>query len=108
MYASHAGGMLFIEYDYLDQSHNYSGTSSAPAANNPDKAIRSSFMTVGGKYQFNRSWGVSIELPYWQRYFQTTDENTGTSVSFNTGAIGHVQINPNNQCLSADTARRRH
>ena len=25
---------------------------------NEDKAIRSSFMTVGGRYQFNRAWGV--------------------------------------------------
>lgn len=39
MFQGHAGGMAFVEYDYLDQSHNYSGTSSAPAADNEDKAI---------------------------------------------------------------------
>ena len=39
------------------------GTHSAPAADNPDKAIRSTFVTVGGQYQFNRFWGVSVEVP---------------------------------------------
>ncbi len=102
MYASHAGGLVFVEYDYLDQSHNYSGTSSAPAANNADKAIRSSFMTVGGQYQFNRSWGVSVQVPYWQRYFETTDESTGDIVSFNHGAIGDIRIKATYTGLSPD------
>jgi hypothetical protein len=102
MYASHAGGMLYVEYDFLDQSHNYSGTSSAPAANNDDKDIRSSFMTVGGQYQFNRSWGVSVQVPYWQRYFQTTDEATGDIVSFNHGAIGDIRIKATYTGLSPD------
>ena len=102
MYANHAGGMLFVEYDYLDQSHNYRGTASAPAAHNKDKAIRSSFMTIGGQYQFNRSWGVSVELPYWERYFQTTEVNTGAIVAFNHGAIGDVRVRATYTGLSAD------
>lgn len=92
MYASHAGGMVFVEYDYMDQSHNRAGTSSAPAADNPDKAIHTSFVTLGGQYQFNRTWGVSVELPYWQRYFQTTDEGSGELVEFKHGALGDIRI----------------
>jgi hypothetical protein len=92
MYASHAGGMMYIEYDYLDQSHNWSGTSSAPAADNPDKAIHTGFLTIGGHYQFNRSWGMALEVPYWQRYFQTTDEDTGEIVESRHGAIGDIRI----------------
>ena len=72
MYANHAGGMAYVEYDYLDQSHNYSGTSPAPAGDNPDQVIRSKFITVGGQCQFNRSWDLTIEVPYWDRYFETT------------------------------------
>ncbi|MGB8693027.1 MAG: hypothetical protein WCD08_05910 [Steroidobacteraceae bacterium] len=102
MYASHAGGMAFLEYDYLDQSHNRSGTSSAPAADNPDKAIHSTFVTVGGQYQFNRSWGISIEVPYWQRYFQTTDDDTGAIVEFNHGAMGDIRIKGTYTGFSAD------
>jgi hypothetical protein len=102
MYASHAGGMVFVEYDYLDQSHNYAGTHSAPAADNPDKAIKSTFVTVGGQYQFNRSWGVSIEVPYWQRYFQTTDEASGNIVEFRHGAVGDIRIKGSYTGMSAD------
>jgi hypothetical protein len=92
MYASHAGAMMYIEYDYLDQSHNWSGTSSAPAGDNPDKAIRTGFLTIGGHYQFDRSWGMAVEVPYWQRYFQTTDEATGQIVESRHGAVGDIRI----------------
>ena len=102
MYASHAGGMAFVEYDYLDQSHNRSGTSAAPAANNPDKAIRTGFMTIGGQYQFDRAWGMTIELPYWQRYFQTTDENTGSIVASRHGALGDIRLKAAYTGFSAD------
>ena len=92
MYASHAGGMAFVEYDYLDQRHNRSATSTAPAASSVDKAIRSGFMTVGGQYQFNRRWGLSAELPYWQRFFKTTDPDSGDIVSSKHGALGGIRI----------------
>jgi len=92
MYASHAGFMAFLEYDYMDQSHNWSGTSSAPAANNDDKAIRTQFMTAGGQYQFNRSWGLTVEVPYWHRDFVSTDEDTGEIVSHTHAAIADIRI----------------
>jgi hypothetical protein len=102
MYASHAGGMVFAEFDFIDQSHNRSGTASAPAANNPDQAIRSSFYTLGGQYQFNRSWGVTIEVPYWERHFQTTDAVTGQISSSTHGAIGDVRLKGTYTGFSAD------
>jgi hypothetical protein len=102
MFAGHAGGMMFVEYDYLDQSHNWSGTSGAPAADNADKAIRSRFMTVGGQYQFNRSWGITLEVPYWHRYFQTTDAGSGQIVAFTHGAVGDVRLKVTYTGLSSD------
>lgn len=102
MYASHAGGMMFIEYDFLDQNHNRSGTSSAPAQDNEDKAIRSTFITVGGQYQFDRSWGVAVEVPYWHRYFQTTDELSGSIVGSAHGAVGDIRIKATYTGWSAD------
>jgi hypothetical protein len=102
MFASHAGGMLFAEFDYLDQNQNRSGTSSAPAADNPDKIIRTSFMTVGGQYQFNRSWGLSGELPYWHRFFRTLDPDTGSTVDFTHGAAGDIRIRGSFTGFSAD------
>jgi hypothetical protein len=102
MYANHAGATVFAEFDYLDQSHNRSGTSSAPAASNEDKAIHTSFWTLGAQYQFNRSWGLAVEVPYWNRYFQTTDEDTGALVSSTHGAIGDIRIKANYTGFSAD------
>jgi hypothetical protein len=31
------GGMAFAEYDFMNQNRNWSGASSAPADDNPDK-----------------------------------------------------------------------
>ena len=91
MFPHDAGGMAFIEYDYMDQNKNWSGTSQASADNNADKRIRTSFMNIGAQYEFNRSWGVSVEVPYWQRYFQTTDDS-GNIVDFTHGALGDIRI----------------
>ena len=102
MFANHTGGMAYVEFDYLDQSHNYSGTSSAPAADNPDKAIRTKFMTEGGQYQFNRSWGLTLEVPYWDRYFQTTDQQTGAIVESTHGAVGDIRVKGTYTGISAD------
>jgi hypothetical protein len=92
MFAGHAGGMLFVEDDYMDQNQNWSGTSKAAAANNGDKQIRTQFGSVGGQYQFNRSWGAMVDLPYWDRHFKTTDADTGQIVGFTHGAIGDVRL----------------
>ena len=91
MFPMSAGGMAFIEYDYMDQSQNYSLSSAAAAANNPDKEIRTHFLTVGGQYMFNRSWGVELQVPYWFRHFTTTDNN-GNITSFDHSAIGDVRL----------------
>jgi len=102
MYAEHAGVTVFSEFDYLDQSHNRSGTSSAPAADNEDKAIRTRFWTVGGQYQFNRSWGLTVAVPYWQRSFLTTDEDSGAPVGSSHSAIGDIRIKASYTGFSAD------
>jgi hypothetical protein len=92
MFAAHPGGMLFVEDDYMDQNQNWSGTAKAPAANNNDKEIRTQFGTAGGQYQFNRSWGLMVDLPYWDRFFKTTDDDSGQIVGFTHGAIGDVRL----------------
>lgn len=92
MFPGHAGAMVFAEYDFMDQNKNWSGTSRAPADNNGDKDIRTSFMDMGLQYMFNRSWGVTVEVPYWNRYFKTTDEDTGDVVASTHGALGDIRI----------------
>jgi hypothetical protein len=92
MFPQHSGAMGYLEYDYMDQNENWSGTSRAPAVNNDDKRIRTGFWNVGLQYQFNRSWGASVEIPYWQRYFQTVDADTGDLVDFTHGAVGDIRL----------------
>lgn len=89
--ANHAGGFAYLEYDYMDQTKNWSGTKQAPAANNSDKEIRTSFYTAGIQYMFNRKWGGMIEAPYWNRDFRTTDDS-GDIVDFTHGAIGDIRL----------------
>ena len=69
MFPGGPGGMAFLQYDYQDQDRNWSGTSQAPAANNPDKEIATHFVTAGMQYMFNGSWGARLEVPYDYRSF---------------------------------------
>jgi len=91
MFPSDEGGMAFLNYAYQDQNQNRNGTSDAPAANNNDKQIRTSFVTPGLQYMFNRSWGVQAEFPYDFRYFQTRDD-AGNIVSRSWSAPGDIRI----------------
>lgn len=101
MFPTQTGGMVFVEEDYMDQDRNWSGTSSAPASADPDKRIRTWFTTFGGEYLLNRSWGVMVEVPYWQRQFTTTlgDGSVGT---FDHGAPGDLRLKGIYTGFSAD------
>lgn len=102
MFANHAGGMVFAELDLMDQSQNRNGTSSASAAANADKDIRTQFWTVGGQYFFNRNWGASVEVPWWNRRFTTTDPDSGDIVTYSHGALGDVRIKGTYTGISED------
>ena len=92
MFPAHAGGMVWAEYDFQDQNKNWSGTSSAPPEDNSDKRIRTSFINFGFQYQFNDSWGASLEVPYWERQFKTLDDDGVTIDRFNHGALGDIRL----------------
>jgi hypothetical protein len=65
---------LTLQYSFMDQNENQSGSSPASPALNPDKENESSFYTVSLAHQFNDTWGLSATLPYLERRF-TTDVN---------------------------------
>jgi len=93
MLPSSAGGMLYIDYDYQNQYENWKGDSRAPAENNDDKKIETSFVTIGVQYMVNRSWGFQIEAPYSNRSFVTTGGDSGMdNVSNNWGVLGDMRI----------------
>jgi hypothetical protein len=83
-------GTAYLEYDYLNQTENWSGTSSAPAAANDDKNIRSDFYTAGLQYMFDKDWGISVAVPYTDRLFIT--EDGGTLSAPKHGALGDVRV----------------
>lgn len=74
------GLTVYLEYSYQDQNINWSGVKPSPAADNPDKEIRTSFFTPGLQYMFNRNWGIQAELPVDSRYFSTTGGATGNDI----------------------------
>lgn len=90
---------LFLRYDFLDQSENWSGTSGAPAAGNDDKRITTNFFTLGGQYRFADDWSAMAEVPVWDRRFRTEgDEGPGT---FRHAALGDVRLMVNYSGLSS-------
>lgn len=94
MFPSGPGGTVFEEYDFMDQTHNWSKDSKASADDNPDKQIRTSFINTGVQYMFNRDWGVSVELPYEHRYFKTDNGVPGAPdiQSFTHDAVGDIRV----------------
>jgi len=90
-FASGSGGTAFLEYDVLDQKVNRSQSAKAPESQNPDKEIKTSFYTAGARYMFDRSWGVEIAVPYWQRHFKTTTDD-GSTDAHDHGALGDTRI----------------
>ena len=93
MFPTGAGGTAYFQYDFQDQNVNWSGNSPAPAANNSDKELETSFFDFGLQYMFNRSWGVQAEVPLADRFFKTTGGATGSDiVSTDCTTIGDVRI----------------
>jgi hypothetical protein len=93
MFPTGAGGTAYFQYDFQDQNVNWSGNSPAPAANNSDKELETSFFDFGLQYMFNRSWGVQAEVPLADRFFKTTGGATGSDiVSTDWTTIGDVRI----------------
>ncbi|MCX7010738.1 MAG: transporter [Kiritimatiellaeota bacterium] len=85
------GGVTFFEYNYMDQSRNWSGNVRAPDANNKDKEIRTEYYTLGAQYMFNREWGLLAQVPVEHRYFMTTDDS-GALHRFTHTALGDLRI----------------
>jgi hypothetical protein len=102
MLAQGAGTSVFFQASYLDQTDNWSGTSSAPAAGNDDKHIRSEFYDIGMQTMFNRQWGLTVQVPYTQRHFGTLDADSGAPMAFDHGAVGDIRITGMYTGFSAD------
>ena len=90
MVATQPGLEGFIEEDYMDQTQNWSGRSSAPAQNNTDREIRTNFVTLGVQDMITHDWGVMVEVPVWNRVFRTT--SNGPLETFDHTALGDIRL----------------
>ena len=70
--ASDSGLSIWLRYDHVNQDQNYEHGQAAPAADNADKRIDTSFYTAGAEYMINRQWTVMAQLPLYKRSFTTT------------------------------------
>jgi hypothetical protein len=86
------GGRVFVEWDHSNQNRNWSGTSSAPAANNSDKQILTDWFRLGFQYMFNRQWGVMATLPYANRTFITDDNPPNPFSRYRVSDLGDAEI----------------
>jgi hypothetical protein len=94
---SDSGWSAWLRYSFMDQDQNWEGTSRAPASDNQDKDLRTSFFFLGLQYMFDRNWGLMMELPVLHRSLTTTDDGTvfGPAGSLYTGritALGDLQL----------------
>lgn len=80
----------WVRYSLMDQDQNWENGHSAPASDNLDKEIRTSFITIGGQYAVNSKWSVSAELPFYDRTYRSTDDGT---VAGPAGSIYRAHIN---------------
>lgn len=94
------GGQFFLEYDFLNQTTNWSGGHAAPGANNDDKKIRSDFMLMGGQYMIDNDWGVMAELPVTHRNVVAADG--GPVEEFDHTALGDARLMVNWSGFSPD------
>jgi hypothetical protein len=86
-------GMVWEQFDYQDQVTNWNGHTSVSPAYNPDKKIETSFYTTGLQYFFNRNWGIQVEVPIADRFFQTTGGASGHDVIHSTWtALGDIRV----------------
>ena len=90
---SGAGGTMWVDYDFMDQYINWHATQPASETQNNDKKLETNFVTVGGQYMFNRSWGAMVEIPYWQRdYTGAYNGNNADLISSNNNSIGDIRV----------------
>jgi hypothetical protein len=80
---------VYFRYDYMNQNQNWEGGSKAPASDNGDKEINTSFYTEGAQWRVNPQWTVMAELPVYARHLTTTDDGTvqGPAGSVYTGKL---------------------
>jgi hypothetical protein len=94
---ANSGLEVWFRLANMDQDQNWEGASKAPASDNGDKSITTTFYFVGAQYVVNRDWTVMAQLPYYDRRLTTTDDGTvygpaGTVYAAHDVALGDLEL----------------
>ena len=104
---SDSGFSVFYRYAYMDQNQNFEQGHKAPAADNSDQRIQTSFHTLGAEYRVNHKWMVMAQLPIYDRHFTTSatdDAGNTANVTFPLTAAGDAMVQVTYTGLTPDMA----
>jgi hypothetical protein len=87
-----AGGTVWFETDFINQYINWHHTEPSSGSANPDKQIKTWFLTAGAQYMFNRKFGAMITVPYTIRTFRTEGDTPNEINQFNHANFGDVRL----------------
>ena len=90
----------FLEYGYVDQDRNWSGTSSAPSADNDDKQLATAFYTAGAQFSLGPDWNLGFAIPYLDRSLTSADAGPVQTVHHD--GLGDVRVSAKYTGFSAD------
>jgi hypothetical protein len=82
---------LTFEYSFMNQNEDQSGSALTNPALNPDKQIETSFYTLTYSHDFNHTWGVDVEIPFFQRYFVTDNNGTPGETDADVGVAPDIE-----------------
>jgi hypothetical protein len=85
------GGMVYTEYNFSLQSHNWHNLGPSAAANNGDRIIQTSWLTAGVQYFFNNKWGVELQVPTANRLF-VAGQDDGTLSNTGWYTLGDIRL----------------
>ena len=74
------GNLVYVKVDHQDQDRNWHGSSRAPADENEDKDLCSTFYAAGLQVMLDHRWGMELEMPYVDRRFQAAGEEEAADV----------------------------
>jgi len=86
------GGMVYTEYAFSSQSHNWNNLGPSASANNDDKLIQTSWMIGGFQYFWNSDWGFELQVPTASRIFGHTSEDGSSVVNNNWYTLGDMRL----------------
>ena len=86
------GGMVYSEFAFSSQSHNWSNLGPSAAANNDDKLIQTSWIIGGFQYFWNSDWGVELQVPTASRIFAHASDDGLSTVNNNWYTLGDMRL----------------